>query len=98
MLKVLTDDVSEKKKVMSKQRDALKAVPEFEMTKDKSAVGYSRYFRDDLTNYQRKQYADLKEQRNKLNESVDQGFIWRIRDFELVKHRLFQTPVGMHLG
>lgn len=74
---------------MISQNQVLPKVVEFEMEKPKSAVGYSRYLRDDLTNYQRNLYSRLKTQRDKLNETVEQGFVWRIRDFELVRHRKY---------
>lgn len=91
LVKVLTNNTDEKRKIMAHQNEAMKQVGEFEMSKDKSVVGFSRYFRDDLTNYQRKLYSDLKTERQKLNDNVESGYIWRIRDFELVKKRVFQN-------
>ncbi len=91
LIKVLTTDAEVKKAVLKGQKDVLKSI------KLMSAYGntYSQYIRADLTFNERRQYAELVADRNRLNEEIPEGQPkWKVFNFKLVKFAQQQAPQG----
>ena len=81
-LKVLTNLVAEKKKVMQEYWKVLDDIQAFQFSKSDT---YNTYLRDDWTDRQQEIYREKVQQRNENNEGIPKHAPrWTIRDFELI--------------
>ena len=91
LLKVITNSVVEKRKVMSTYYRKIDQIPSFSQSK---STQYNTYLRDDWSPLQLQTHRDLAMQRNEKNAALPQGAPkWSVRNFRLVPPRS-SSPQG----
>ncbi len=83
LLKVEMNSSEAKKAVMREQRQIMEEIPELNEHREE----YSQYFRHDLTDKERQEYAERVQERNELNKNLPEGAPrWKVYKGKVSQH------------